>query len=148
MKLLFLKLVGILLSVSFVAVAAVLVLLLPFLLFCVIVSLRRIPLAYTLGNLKARRISTAMSIFGIGVVIAVMLSMMALNNGVTKTTVASGSKDNLIVMRDGAEAETTSWVTVEATHIIRALPGIARDSHGEPLVAPEGVLILKLPREG
>jgi ABC-type lipoprotein release transport system permease subunit len=118
------------------------------LVYCALASLRRIPFSYTIGNLKARRISTAMSILGIGVVIAVMLSMMALNNGVTKATLTSGSKDNLLVMREGAEAEISSWVTKDATHVIRTLPGIARDSHGEPLVAPELVLIFKLPREG
>src|SRR5438270_668085 len=113
-----------------------------------LLSLRRIPLSYIFGNLKARRVSTALSIFGIGVVIAVMLSMMALKNGVMKTTVASGSKDNLIIMREGAEAEITSWVSIDATHILRTLPGLSRDSHGAPLVAPELVLIFKLPREG
>src|SRR5258708_1373599 len=119
-----------------------------FLVFCAITSLRRIPFSYTVGNLKARRISTAMSILGIGVVIAVMLSMMALNNGVTKATVSSGSKDNLMIMREGAEAELSSWVTKDATHIIGTLPGIAKDTQGQPLVAPELVILFKLPREG
>ena len=119
-----------------------------FLVFCAITSLRRIPFTYTVGNLKARRISTAMSILGIGVVIAVMLSMMALDNGVTKTTVTSGTKDNLMIMREGAEAELSSWVTKDAAHIIATLPGIAKDSHGQPLVAPELVILFKLPREG
>lgn len=111
-------------------------------------SLRRIPFGYIVGNLKARRISTLMSILGIGVVIAVMLSMKALDNGVMKATIASGSKENLLVMREGAEAEISSWVTKDATHIIRTIPGIAKDGRGEPLVAPELVLIFKLPREG
>ena len=119
-----------------------------FLVFCAITSLRRIPFSYTLGNLKARRISTAMSILGIGVVIAVMLSMMALDNGVTKATVTSGTKDNLMIMREGAEAELSSWVTKDAAHVIATLPGIAKDSHGQPLVAPELVILFKLPREG
>ncbi len=111
-------------------------------------SLRRIPFGYIVGNLKARRVSTLMSILGIGVVIAVMLSMKALDNGVMKATIASGSKENLLVMREGAEAEISSWVTKDATHIIRTIPGIAKDGRGEPLVAPELVLIFKLPREG
>lgn len=106
-----------------------------------------IPLRYNVGNLKARRVSTAMSIFGIGVVIAVMVSMMALNNGVTKATVSSGSKDNLMIMREGAEAELSSWVTRDAYRIIRALPGIARDSKGEPVVSPELVILFKLPKK-
>ena len=41
-----------------------------------------IPLKYNVGNLTSRRMSTAMTILGIGVVIAVMLSMMALYHGV------------------------------------------------------------------
>jgi len=106
-----------------------------------------IPLRYNLGNLKARRVSTAMSMFGIGVVIAVMVSMMALDNGVTKATVSSGSKDNLMVMREGSEAELSSWVTKGAYHIIRALPGIAKDSKGEPIVSPELVILFKLPKK-
>jgi putative ABC transport system permease protein len=105
-----------------------------------------IPIRYNIGNLRARQVSTLMSIFGIGVVIAVMVSMMALNNGVTKATVSSGSKDNLMVMREGAEAELSSWVTKDAFRIIRALPGIAKGSKGEPVISPELVILFKLPK--
>ena len=52
-----------------------------------------IPLKYNIQNLKARSVSTLMSVLGIGIVIAVMLSMMALYNGVRKATTTSGSKD-------------------------------------------------------
>ena len=106
-----------------------------------------IPLRYNIGNLNARRISTLMSIFGIAVVIAVMLSMMALNNGVTKATVSSGSKDNLMVMREGADAELSSWVTKDAFRIIRALPGITKGRNSEPLISPELVILFKLPKK-
>lgn len=129
-------------------IGAILAGLFLFLIFCAAISLRRIPFSYTLGNLKARRASTAISIIGIGVVIAVMLSMMALNNGVMKATVSSGSKENLLVMREGAEAEISSWVSKDATHVIRTLPGVGKDANGQPLVAPELVIVFKLPREG
>lgn len=105
-----------------------------------------IPLRYNIGNLTARRVSTLMSILGIGVVIAVMLSMMALDNGVTKATVSSGSKENLMIMREGADAELSSWVTKDAFHIIRSLPGIAKNSKGEPIISPELVILFKLPK--
>src|SRR5258708_19828030 len=82
-----------------------------FLVFCAITSLRRIPFSYMLGNLKARRISTAMSILGIGVVIAVMLSMMALDNGVTKTTVTSRPKTNLTITPDVPQPAPAVFVT-------------------------------------
>ena len=89
-----------------------------------------IPLKYNIGNLTARRVSTLMTIVGIGVVIAVMISMMALQNGVHSAVVSSGSKDNLMVMREGAAAELSSWVTKDAFRIIRAMPGIAKDGSG------------------
>ena len=105
-----------------------------------------IPLKYNIGNLTARRVSTLMTILGIGVVIAVMISMMALQNGVHSAVVSSGSKDNLMVMREGAAAELSSWVTKDAFRIIRAMPGIAK-ANGEPMISPELVIIFKIPKK-
>jgi putative ABC transport system permease protein len=106
-----------------------------------------IPLKYNIGNLTARRVSTLMTVIGIGVVIAVMLSMMALYNGVEKATVSSGSKDVVMVLRDGAEAELTSWVGKDKYNILRSLPGVAKDSKGQPLLSPELVIVFKLPKK-
>jgi len=106
-----------------------------------------IPLKYNVGNLPSRRMSTAMTVLGIGVVIAVMLSMMALYHGVKTAIVSSGSKENLMIMREGAEAELSSWVTKEAFRIIRALPGIEKAGNGEPKISPELVIIFKLPKK-
>src|SRR5216684_777345 len=105
-----------------------------------------IPLKYNIGNLTARRISTLMTILGIGVVIAVMISMMALQNGVHSAVVSSGSKDNLMVMREGAAAELSSWVTKDAFRIIRAMPGIAKNN-GSPMISGELVIIFKIPKK-
>jgi putative ABC transport system permease protein len=105
-----------------------------------------IPLKYNIGNLKARRVSTLMTILGIAVVIAVMISMMALKNGVNTAVVSSGSKDNLMVMREGAAAELSSWVTKDAFRIIRVLPGIAKEG-GVPQISPELVIIFKIPKK-
>ena len=106
-----------------------------------------IPLKYNIGNLKARRVSTLMTILGIGVVIAVMISMMALKNGVHSAVVSSGSKDNLMVMREGAAAELSSWVSKDAFRIIRAMPGLAKDGSGAPMISPELVIIFKIPKK-
>lgn len=105
-----------------------------------------IPLKYNTGSLAARRTSMLLTILGIGVINAVMLSMMALWHGASRTTVASGSPTDLIVLRESAETELSSWVTREAYEIIRTLPGIAKDANGQPLVSPELVILFKLPR--
>lgn len=135
-------------GVAVIAGAVLAVVLLPLLLFCAVYALFRIPMSYIVGNMKARRTSLALSIFGIGVVIAVMLSMKALERGVELATQSSASKDVLIVMREGAEAEISSWVSLEATQIIRTLPGVAKNAKGEALVSPEGTILFKLPRQG
>jgi putative ABC transport system permease protein len=105
-----------------------------------------IPLKYTVGNLMSRKGSSVMTVFGIGVVIAVMVAMMALYNGVQQALVSSGSKDNMIVLREGAQTEATSWVTRDKYRILRGLEGIEKASDGEPLISPELVIIFKLPR--
>ena len=105
-----------------------------------------IPLKYNIGNMKSRKVSTLMTVLGIGIVIAVMVAMMALYSGVQDALVSSGSKENMLVMREGAQAESTSWVTRDKYRIISALSGIATASDGKPLISPELVLIFKLPR--
>lgn len=105
-----------------------------------------IPLKYNIGNLMSRKVSAVMTVLGIGVVIAVMVAMMALYNGVQQALVSSGSKENLIVLREGAQTESTSWVNRDKFRIIGSLPGIEKGSDGKPLVSPELVIIFKLPR--
>ena len=105
-----------------------------------------IPLKYNIGNLMSRKVSTVMTVLGIGIVIAVMVAMMALYNGVQQALVSSGSKENLMVLREGAQTEATSWVTRDKYRIISSLPGIEKGSDGQPMISPELVVIFKLPR--
>ena len=105
-----------------------------------------IPLKYNIGNLMSRKVSALMTVLGIGLVIAVMVAMMALYNGVQQALVSSGSPENLMVLREGAQTEATSWVTRDKFRIISALPGIAKAPDGKPLISPELVIIFKLPR--
>ena len=105
-----------------------------------------IPIKYNIGNLMSRKVSTVMTVLGIGIVIAVMVAMMALYNGVQQALVSSGSRENLMVLREGAQTEATSWVTRDKYRIISSLPGIAKGSDGQPMISPELVVIFKLPR--
>jgi putative ABC transport system permease protein len=106
-----------------------------------------IPLKYNIGNLTSRLASTALTVLGIGVVIAVMLSMMALLNGVRTALVSSGSPDNMMVMRDGSTTEISSFIPRDSARILAQLPGIAKGSDGQPIVSPELVILFKLPKK-
>jgi putative ABC transport system permease protein len=105
-----------------------------------------IPLKYNIGNLMSRKVSAVMTVLGIGIVIAVMVAMMALYNGVQQALVSSGSKENLMVLREGAQTESTSAVSRDKYRIIESLPGIEQGADRRPIVSPELVVIFKLAR--
>lgn len=84
----------------------------------------RIPLSYNLRNLRERKTTTALTAAGIAVTVAVLVSVMALSEGVRGSLEASGHPLNLIVMRKGATAELTSVLSWEAFQVIRAHPGV------------------------
>ena len=107
-----------------------------------------IPLKYNAGSLRARGTVTIMTIFGIAVVIGVTLALIALYHGVISQLIESGSRDLILVMEDGVDAELSSRITNESLNVIRALPGIAKGSDGKPLVATQLVSIFKLQKKG
>lgn len=105
-----------------------------------------IPLKYNLRNLVARKMSTGMTAFVIGLVVAVFLCVLALVQGVTRTLSVSASERNVLTMRVGAQAEMQSVITRDQADHIAALPGIERNAAGKPLVSPELITLLNVPR--
>jgi putative ABC transport system permease protein len=106
-----------------------------------------IPLKYNLRNLVARKASTGMTTFVIGLVVAVFLSVLALVQGVTRTLSVTASTRNVIAMRVGSQAEMQSVITRDQADQIQALPGIERSSSGKPFASAELLTILNVPRE-
>jgi putative ABC transport system permease protein len=106
-----------------------------------------IPLKYNLRNLVARKMSTGMTAFVIGLVVAVFLCVLALVQGVTRTLSVTASDRNVLTMRVGAQAEMQSVITRDQADQIQALPGIERSATGKPLVSPELLTLINVPRE-
>jgi putative ABC transport system permease protein len=107
-----------------------------------------IPLKYNLRNLIVRRVSTLMTIGTIALVVGVFVALMALANGLNIALKATGSPENLIILRQGSQTEMQSGVSKEAFQVIQTLPGIARDQQGKPLASAEIAVIVNLPRRG
>lgn len=107
-----------------------------------------IPLKYNLRSLVVRRLSTGMTIVGIASVVAVFVGLMALSRGLEAAFVATGDARNLIVLRQGSQVETVSAVTREAFQTLRYLEGVATDGRARPLVSPEVIVVVNLPRRG
>ena len=97
----------------------------------------RIPLIYNVRSLLRRPVSSAMTALGIALVVAVFIAMLALAHGFQMALVRTGSPDNVLVIRKGADSELSSGIGRQGAEIIAALPQIATGSDGRPLASPE-----------
>jgi len=106
-----------------------------------------IPISYNLRNLMERRTTTIMTALGVALTVAVLLSVMAMVQGLRTSLEASGHPLNLIVMRKGATAELNSIVTPAGFQELKSKPGIARAADGTPMASLEVVTIIVLENE-
>jgi ABC-type lipoprotein release transport system permease subunit len=108
----------------------------------------KIPLVYNLRSVTQRPVSTALTALGIGLVVAVFVAMLALANGFIAALTKTGSSDNVLLLRRGADSELSSGIPREAISIISASPHIATGADGRPLVSPETYIVINIPRLG
>jgi putative ABC transport system permease protein len=106
-----------------------------------------LPLKYNFRNLVVRKSSTLATAFTIGLTIGVFLMVMALAKGIDLTLASSGEPLNLIVLREGSNAELISNVTRENLADLMYLDGIAREGD-QPMAAPEQITLIYKPRKG
>jgi ABC-type lipoprotein release transport system permease subunit len=107
----------------------------------------KIPLVYNLRSIAHRPVSTAMTALGITLVVAVFVAMLALAGGFQAALVKTGSPSNVIVLRRGATSELTSGITREDERLLATDPRIATDENGHPLISPEVVVVINIPRK-
>jgi len=70
----------------------------------------KIPFSYNLKNLWTRRLTTSLTIGGMALVVFVFSAVLMLAEGLKKTLVATGSPDNVVVIRKGSDSEIQSGV--------------------------------------
>jgi putative ABC transport system permease protein len=73
-----------------------------------------IPLHYIARNVWARRLTTALTAGGLALVVFVFATMLMLDAGLKQTLVTTGERDNVVVIRKGAETEIQSAISREA----------------------------------
>lgn len=106
-----------------------------------------IPIKYNIRNMIQRRGLTTMTALGIGLTVMTAVFLMMLLAGLKKAFVSSGDPLNVLVIRKGANSELTGGFTRDKLPILRQLPGIAQDSHGQPMVSGEWVVVVVLPHK-
>jgi putative ABC transport system permease protein len=111
-------------------------------------SRMKIPFVYNLRSVLQRPVSTALTALGIGLVVAVFVAMLALANGFIAALTKTGSSDNVLVLRRGADNELSSSIPRDAISTITAFPHIAIGPDGRPLATAESYLVINLQRAG
>jgi putative ABC transport system permease protein len=107
-----------------------------------------IPFSYSLRNLLTRRLTTALTAGGMALVVFVFASVLMLAAGLRATLVATGSPDNAIVLRAGAETEVGSMIERDQAQVVATQPEVATGRQGEPLAVKETLVLVNLPKRG
>src|SRR6266481_2488499 len=106
-----------------------------------------IPISYNIRNLRLRKGLTIMTALGIALTVTTVVFLMALLAGLKQAFVSSGDPLNVLVLRKGSTAELSGGFDASLFPTLKNLPGIAKDSHGEPLASGEWVVVIVLPRK-
>ena len=106
-----------------------------------------VPFSYNTRNLILRKRLTIMTALGIGLTVTTAVFLMMLLAGLKKAFVTSGDPLNVLVVRKGSTSELVGGFSKDKLPILKTLPGIALDSHGQPMVSGEWVVLVALPRK-
>jgi len=107
-----------------------------------------VPIKYNLRNLLVRWRMTLATTLGIALVVAVFVMVMALARGLNATYISTGDERNLLVLRRGSTAESSSQISREDALRIKYVSGISRTKRNVPLASAEIVVLINIPRIG
>jgi putative ABC transport system permease protein len=107
-----------------------------------------VPFAYSLRNLATRRLTTALTVAGMALVVFVFATVLMLEEGLRRTLVSTGSYDNVMVTRRSSGTEVQSALDRPQAGVVETQPEVALDASGERLVSKETVVLISLDKRG
>lgn len=105
-----------------------------------------LPLTYNYRNVFVRWRATLATIVGIALVVAVFVLVQSLAVGLEKSASNTGDPRNIMIVRKGSTAESTSMVSLQQFQILRYWEQIARDGSGKPLISADLISLISQPR--
>ena len=100
-----------------------------------------------LRSVLERSGSSLVIIVGIAGSVAVMVSLLAMAEGLSSTISSTGEEDRVIILRDGSSSELSSGVAMTELDTVSSSPGI-KSIDGEPMIAGELFAIIDLKKKG
>jgi putative ABC transport system permease protein len=107
-----------------------------------------LPIQYSLRNVFIRWRSTLATVLGVAAVVFVWILMQALATGLETAGGTTGDPRNLLVIRKGADSESTSQISLDDLRSIQYSEEIARDEAGKPLISADTLVAAYLQRSG
>lgn len=108
----------------------------------------KFPIIYIARNLWTRRLTAALTITGLALVVFVFAAVLMLDAGLRRTLVTTGEQNNVVVIRKGSETEIQSGVSREQAAAIETHPAVATGANGSPMESKETVVLISLSRRG
>jgi putative ABC transport system permease protein len=100
---------------------------------------------FNVRTLPRRTGSAISSMVGIAGVVAVLVGVLSIGQGINRMLQETGSADSVIILRSGADSEMVSVLSREDAKIIADAPGVARKGD-TGLLSPELFVIINLPK--
>lgn len=97
-------------------------------------------------SLPQRVATSLVVVIGIAGVVAVLISVLSLSTGLSKTLASTGHPNHAIVLNAGAQSETGSSLSRDAVSSILAAPGIARTEHGAAVASADMLTSVRVAR--
>lgn len=107
-----------------------------------------IPFYYSYRSVLTRRLTTFLTGAGMALVVFVFASVAMLAEGLERTLVETGSRDNAVVIRRGSFSDVQSGIAREQAAIVESMAGIAVSETGSRLLAKEVVVLISMPKRG
>jgi putative ABC transport system permease protein len=101
----------------------------------------------SLSSLPQRIGSSLATVIGIGAVVAVMISLLAVSAGLDETANKGSQPDRAIVLSAGATAAYMGSISREEAAIIADAPGVKKGPDGKPLVDPEATIVVEITKK-
>jgi putative ABC transport system permease protein len=105
-----------------------------------------LPITYNIRSVFVRWRATLATVLGIALVVSVYMLMQTMAIGLEKSSMNTGDPRNIMIVRKGSTAESSSQITREQLKEFNYLPQIARDAKGRPLISADVIVLLSLPR--
>lgn len=106
----------------------------------------KIPVIYNIRSLIRRPGTSLTTALSIAFVVLTFVGMLALANGFRAALVSTGRADNVMLLRNGADAEISSGISREHAAILRGMPEVARTPDGRAIATADVYVVVSKAR--